>query len=697
MNRLTLHPIRRHAAQSTRASLFLMAAGLLSSLSLQHAQAAPSGYTIDTGNGQMVSLFSDIFTPPPSTIMAGSPTGPHLAKVWIYFIFWGSYWQPQNNPNQTPASIMTYNQSIVASPYLNEMSNYGFQRAYIGGNTTDPVDPTNGSWDPYAEVESLLQSPGRLPPPPDSTWQTLYVVELPPGTSGAVANHYQVSIPAGSTATMPLGTTARYTAAAALFNAGGFSHELVEAISDPIPGISLNQHLNWTSPDPAITDNEIADAGDLLVGAEPNGASVSVYWMNNLRADGLPQGLATEVAGSSMTSFFNTQVNMPDVFYMGSNTHINELYWNGGVWTSGDLMTQPYTSSAKPPVAPTALTSCCASGGAGDTHIFYTGTDFLVHELYRHNGMWFPGSITAADTNTVPILTGTRGLTSVINPVDGSIHVFYSLPGSDPLLSAQIWELYNPGPTGGWAQRQVSTLDTPSNDTQLTSVVDGSGFNRVFFIARNGHVEESYWNGQQWTGVDWTRQSGDTNVPGTTLSTGYPVQDGLTGYYDGAAIHIFYSGNDNWVHEISRNGGVTGQYFHYNVSSLSGDPYTAGAALTSYFDGLFGHVVNVALTNRVQNFYVIAGDLGPNNTYKESWSPYEDMTLATGAASPFASRLLTSVYDPVDQAQYVFYPVNDEKSSYAGDIGTFYAYPGSQYNWLSATLPYAGFTPMVAP
>jgi hypothetical protein len=178
--------------------------------------------------------------------------GPLLGTVQVFTFFWGDVWQqdPQAGLLRQVNQFFDY---VVSSPLLDQLAEYSVPATAIahGANVgtvtvTNPPPPTTPVTD--AAVQQLIQQeiagdPAVAKPTPNS----LYYVFLPPGvavTKGGGAScasfcGYHDAI-GGQVfyAVMPYpdcsGCTGGLSALDALTSTS--SHELCEAITDPIPG-----------------------------------------------------------------------------------------------------------------------------------------------------------------------------------------------------------------------------------------------------------------------------------------------------------------------------------------------------------------------------------------------------------------------------------------------------------------------------
>jgi hypothetical protein len=194
----------------------------------------------------------------PHTRDAAAPTphlsyrnGPLLTNVEVFTIFWGAAWQDPAN-SALPGQLSAYFDFILTSALLDQLAEYNVPGKSIGHGkrkgtvTVTASDPGKSVTD--AAIQTFLQSQISAGTLPAATANTLYFFYLPPGTqvkqsSGASCKDfcgYHEATPAGDLfyAVMPfpgcagcLGTLQQFDALTSTS-----SHELCEAITDPIPG-----------------------------------------------------------------------------------------------------------------------------------------------------------------------------------------------------------------------------------------------------------------------------------------------------------------------------------------------------------------------------------------------------------------------------------------------------------------------------
>jgi len=175
--------------------------------------------------------------------------GPLLSAVQVFNIFWGTAWQGEQAP--LVQEINQFFDFVLTSALMDQLSEYSVAGAAIGpGSRTGAVilstDPPSTLAD--ADVQQLIQQEitgdAAVPQPAPNS---LYFVFLPPGVTitldGAASCSsfcgYHSDIAGGTYyAVMPYPDCSGCTGAQSVLDAltSTSSHELCEAITDPVPG-----------------------------------------------------------------------------------------------------------------------------------------------------------------------------------------------------------------------------------------------------------------------------------------------------------------------------------------------------------------------------------------------------------------------------------------------------------------------------
>jgi len=176
--------------------------------------------------------------------------GPLLTNVEVFTLFWGAAWQDAAN-TQLSQQMNSFFDFVLTSPLLDQLAEYSVPGKSIGHgkrigtkilSTSEPGKSVQDS-----AIQSLLKTElanGTIPP---ANANSLYFVFLPPGTQVKLGGSasckdfcgYHDATPDGVFyAAMPFPGCSGCIGGLTLFPAltSTSSHELCEAITDPIPG-----------------------------------------------------------------------------------------------------------------------------------------------------------------------------------------------------------------------------------------------------------------------------------------------------------------------------------------------------------------------------------------------------------------------------------------------------------------------------
>lgn len=176
--------------------------------------------------------------------------GPLLTAVQVFTIFWGSAWQ-QSPLSNTVLNINSFFDYILTSPLMDQLAEYSTSGQNIGGGsrigTTAITTSDPGSTVTDSDIQQLLNTGIANNSLPQPGANTLYFVYLPGGvtvTQGgssscqAFCGYHDAINGQIFYAVMPHPDCNGCTGSLAVFDAitSTSSHELCEAITDPVPG-----------------------------------------------------------------------------------------------------------------------------------------------------------------------------------------------------------------------------------------------------------------------------------------------------------------------------------------------------------------------------------------------------------------------------------------------------------------------------
>ena len=176
--------------------------------------------------------------------------GPLLTSVQVFTIFWGAAWNKSPQSALLP-KINQFFDFILSSQLLDQLSEYSVPNQAIGRGsligTISLSTPAPGKTVDDSAIQKFLQQQITSGTVPASTANTLYFVFLPPGVTVTQGGSASCKVFCGYHdatnnnifyAVMPYPGCAGCLGGAAAFDAltSTTSHELCEAITDPIPG-----------------------------------------------------------------------------------------------------------------------------------------------------------------------------------------------------------------------------------------------------------------------------------------------------------------------------------------------------------------------------------------------------------------------------------------------------------------------------
>jgi hypothetical protein len=197
--------------------------------------------------------------------------GPILKSVQVFTVFWGSAWQSQQS--QLAQELNKFFDYIVKSPLVDQLKEYDksiAHGAHVGTVTIAKPDPHKHLSDAalrHTLQQEISTNPAFPPPSPN----TLYFIFLPPGVSLSMGGGrscmsfcgyhdniqgqiFYAAIPFPGCTGCAFGNSALESATIVA------SHELGEAITDPIPGQGWYDDQNGEIGDPCESSTKTLGA-----------------------------------------------------------------------------------------------------------------------------------------------------------------------------------------------------------------------------------------------------------------------------------------------------------------------------------------------------------------------------------------------------------------------------------------------------
>lgn len=327
---------------------------------------------------------------------------------------------------------------------------------------------------------------------------------------------------------------------------------------------------------------------------------------------------------STITSFYTSGNDQLHTYYVDTNLHVRQLFYNNTSWSDEDL-----TADTGGPKA--GIWGISGFAAKNLQHVFYIGySDYHVHELYYNNASWSDQDITVQAGGVAANLSAPE-LVAFATTNNKQFHVYYQAPNldlhqlyfngtswSDQNLTAWTGAICYPGtpfpPAGagyiaGFAVGNTQHLFCPGLDAtkqhehllhiyynnstwtyeDITAKVGGSslafngivtGFRypgknqlEVYSTTFDGHVHQFTSKGKKWTDLD------------LTVAMGAPVDD-----WYGGGVAFPTSGNNQFHIYYQPSAEVYQLYF--NGSSWSSEDLTGGAGQSDYYgSGMAGFAI----------------------------------------------------------------------------------------------------------
>jgi hypothetical protein len=225
--------------------------------------------------------------------------GQHLTDVEVILCFWGSFWSKIPAPSPSSDEYKTAFEGILTGPFMGGLRQYGGvgQGTLIYSEINDSTDPANG----YTDADVVKMLTDRLDntsmPPPIAGHNRFYAVILPTGINNSLTKlrgQHQTFTYKGVTGYYAwVDNTGSLTGGNCVTKV--FSHELVEACTDPNVNTS-GILVNGTKADgTSVTNDEIGDTcNNQFATDDMNGVQCTVqsYWSKAHNRCILPLGTA---------------------------------------------------------------------------------------------------------------------------------------------------------------------------------------------------------------------------------------------------------------------------------------------------------------------------------------------------------------------------------------------------------------------
>lgn len=292
------------------------------------APSAPTSIVDD--DGLQVAVYS-VDGDADSSDSVHNSGGALVVTAPVELVFWGTQWQTAAAPSAN--DIVGAATRIINSSYLAELEQYGFQRVTVQGSTivTSPAPPSNYSFDDVGNLVWNLIDDGKFPEPDDDGGRIIYMVFMPDGTTGPANERGAHGDPSDYDFPFDVDYAwVGFVSAGSLdYVTDVFSHELVEAITDPEPHAPA-----WVMDRNINGGDEIGDACNNTVD-RVDGLLVQAYWSERQKACVIPQKHRPLAApsGARLTATRQFGLDQTDILVVDGEGAVNVMWVAGaGNW-----------------------------------------------------------------------------------------------------------------------------------------------------------------------------------------------------------------------------------------------------------------------------------------------------------------------------------------------------------------------------
>jgi len=250
-----------------------------------------------------------------------------------------------------------------------------------------------------------------------------------------------------------------------------------------------------------------------------------------------PPTQAASVGG--LTNMMDTIVGQPEVYYVGTDSHIHQFYFAGTptpTWHTFDVSGNTGGSNV---MANSSLASL-SDTLVNSPEVYYVGVDQHIHQLSYNTSTGWHNFDLSSMAGAPAAASG--GLTALVDTATGTLEAYYI--GVDYHVHQLQW-----GGSSGWHTFDVSGfLGAPAaviGQSTLTSLVNTvTNSLELYYLGADQHVHQISWNASTgYRTADITITAGSLNVlSGGTITA---LLDTLA-----SAVDVFYVASDHRVHEL---------------------------------------------------------------------------------------------------------------------------------------------------
>ncbi|MGA8029493.1 MAG: hypothetical protein WB992_20315 [Bryobacteraceae bacterium] len=258
-------------------------------------------------------------------------------------------------------------------------------------------------------------------------------------------------------------------------------------------------------------------------------------------------GTSSLATAGALASVFDPTFQAVRTDYVSTtDMHVHEMFLSGSTWSDADLTVLAGASGAVAVSAGSGLVSIIDAGGRARN--YYIGSDTHVHQLFLINSFWSDQDLTMVTGG--PDAAANSALARIIDP-----NYFGAVAARLYYISTDqhVHEMFLQSST--WSDTDLTALtgatEAAAVESSLASLYDYKYMAvRTDYLGTDLHVHELYLYGATWSDADLTGIGG-----GVAATAGSGLASTLDPVYNGA-VRDYYIGTDLNVHELFLDNGV---------------------------------------------------------------------------------------------------------------------------------------------
>ncbi|MGB2921459.1 MAG: hypothetical protein WA944_19830 [Mycobacterium sp.] len=282
--------------------------------------------------------------------------------------------------------------------------------------------------------------------------------------------------------------------------------------------------------------SETANSQHLFYAGAGGGQVHELRWTaDGWQQDNLTASAGAPPSGSTLTGYSIEEQQSHHVFYLRrSDNHVQQLWWDSERWHTQDLS----AAVLSPPGLDGAMVSY-VDVAQGIQHVFYVGTDSHLYELWSDQDGWHLTDLTAVTGTPAPVPATLAGY---MFDAQGTQHVYFvGIDGKLYELFSQPdgWQRSDLSSQTG--------APTPAKNPLAAYAFEAQQTQHVVYQGADGQLYELWWDSSGWQVGNLTAGLGAPKpAPGRMFGYAFETQKTQHIMYvtaDGGSVHELWSGN----------------------------------------------------------------------------------------------------------------------------------------------------------